>query len=252
VSELYALDIETSGLSRFQDRILAVGVFAPGFNQCFDSAADFNAWLCSRPSPPLFIMHNGSFDTGFLKHAGINVDHLWLFDTRSVASLLTPRPVSLGLESLANVYLGYPPYKLDRKQMESYSQEEIKAYCLKDCKITWELFHFLKAKLSQRAWGFVESWIMPATKFCAVMEYDGVYVDKKGLESYQEGMIAKRDQLLVELKELSKEALKHFHELQVREVSQNYMRSCMKKRKSKPKTKRNVSRRYAAARKRRC
>lgn len=220
--EIYTLDIETSGLNRFKDRILAIGVYSPNFNQCFGSVSDFNAWYCNLIHPPLFITHNGAFDVGFLRHNNIDLRGSWWMDTCSLASILVPRPESLGLENLVKTYLGHDSYKLDRTKMESYSFSVLSNYCLTDCRYTWELFELFKEKLKGKSWSFVENWLMPATFFCADMEYDGVWIDQKGLSAYNDEMVAKRDQILVGLKERAKNAIMAYHELQVVEVRNTY------------------------------
>src|SRR6185369_17818981 len=79
---------------------------------------------------------------------------------------------------------------------------------------------------------------------CSDMEYDGVYVDKAGLEAYQNEMVKKRDQILEELKERSKSAIMAYHELQVNHVRKTY-KEMYEKAKEKAKDKEKCLRRYA-------
>lgn len=244
MENLYALDIETTGLSRFKDRILGIGVFSPNYQHYFSSVSDFTTWFKSLAVKPSFVMHNGSFDTGFIKHGGIDISDYWSYDTRSIASILSPRPEQLGLEHLAEKLLGQAPYKLDRKRMEDYSADEIRDYCLKDCELTYKLFTHLQSKLNNKAWQFVESWLMPATKFCAVMEYDGVHVDQSGLERYSEETTKRRDEILLQLRDKAALAVSYYHEKQVKEVSKIY-KELYEKAKEKAKDKEKCLRRYA-------
>jgi DNA polymerase-1 len=243
VEELYAIDIETTGLSSFKDRILGIGVYSPSFNRYFSTVADFSDWLRASPNV-VFVAHNGSFDVTFLKRAGVDVTDRWRMDTRSLASILVPRPISLGLEHLAEIYLGQAPYKLDRTKMAEHSPDEVRDYCLKDCELTYELFQLFRKQLSGESWKFVENWLMPATFFCAAMEYDGVYVDERGLKVYRDEMVAKRDQILTELKERAKNAIIAYHEQQVIEVRKTY-KELYEKAKTKTKDQTKCLRRYA-------
>lgn len=241
---VYSLDIETTGLDRFKDRIICIGVYSPWFNKCFDSVDSFSAWYRSFTHSPLFVMQNGSFDVNWLRHLGIDLRSSWIADTRSLASVLNPRPLELGLEFLGKEYLGYEAYKLDRKNMVQYSFQEVSEYCLKDCKITYELYQLFHDRLGERGRLFATNWLQPATLFCADLEYDGVYVDQKGLESYREKIVKTRDSVLSELAERSKEALKEYHELQVTEVRQTY-KEMYEKAKEKAKDKAKCLDRYA-------
>lgn len=242
-SEIYALDIETTGLSRFEDRILAIGVFSPSFSHCFRTPADFRNWYNDH-SNAIFVMHNGAFDVGFLRHSGIDLRSNWHYDTRSIASIINPRPESLGLEYLAKTKLNKESYKLDRTRMASYTFEELSKYCLTDCEYTYKLFCGFEIDLRNKDWDFVENWLMPATKFCADMEYDGVYVNKSGLEAYRDEMVSKRDIVLRELQDLAKQAIIYYHELQVKQVTKTY-KEMYEKAKEKTKDKERCLRRYA-------
>lgn len=243
MKDLYACDIETTGLDRFTDKILCIGVYSPSHKFVFDNTTQFSEWLERNPRAQ-FIFHNGSFDIGFLRHNNLDVRHRWFYDTRSIASILTPRPDKLGLEFLAEAYLGQVPYKLNRTKMAEYSKSEVRDYCLKDCELTYKLFTYLEQQLNNKAHVFSDNWVMPATKLCSDMEYDGVYIDKVGLDRYQAVAIIKRDQLLVELREQAKLAIVYYHELQVKEVNKQY-REKYEKAKEKTKDQKKCLNRYA-------
>jgi DNA polymerase I-like protein with 3'-5' exonuclease and polymerase domains len=251
VGDLFSLDIETTGLDRFQDRIVCIGVYSPRFNQCFDNLDDFVTWNRSHSSPPLFIAHRGAFDVNFLRQYGCDISSQWVYDTRSIASILIPQPRQaegqksiLGLENLGISLLGRNAYKLDRTKIGSYSLEEIKKYCLEDCQVTYELFEYLVRHISERSWAFVENWVMPATKFCADLEWHGVTVDVEGLKQYQWEIEEQRNAVLSELNTLAGLAIAHYHEKQVKEVSESY-REMYGKAKIKAKDQAKCVKRYA-------
>jgi DNA polymerase I-like protein with 3'-5' exonuclease and polymerase domains len=250
VSEIYSLDIETTGLDRFKDRILTIGVYSPGHRECFDSVDAFTSWYRSCLYSPLFVMHRGSFDVNFLRHHGIDLRSSWGFDTRSIASIAIPGPGlaegqkrELSLENLAIQLLGEESYKLNRENMGSYTSEEVKAYCLKDCEITYRIFEKFVQEMSESSWKFVESWLMPATKFCADLEYEGIKIDIEGLSRYRTVVEQKKSVVLEELEEITKQAIQFYHEKQVREVSDKY-KEMYEKAKIKAKDKAKCFNRY--------
>lgn len=244
MDELFALDIETTGLDPRKDRIIGIGIYNPRNHKFFDSVADFATWYRNCVHTPLFIAHRGAFDVNFIRNVGLDIRDSWVLDTRSIASILVPRPDKLGLEFLAEKYLGQTPYKLDRTNMASYSRDEVASYCLKDCELTYQLYQLFRQKLDAKSWDFVQTWLMPATKFCGDMEYDGVYVDRKGLELYNNEMVAKRDQLRSELQERAKTALVAYHAKQVKEVTATY-KELYETAKEKTKDKEKCLRRYS-------
>lgn len=251
MSELFALDIETSGLDRFKDRIIGIGVYNPRHSEYFDNVSDFKSWFTGHSNPPLFIAHRGAFDVNFLRQQSCDVFDHWAYDTRSIASILIPGPrtgpgqkSALGLENLGITLLARNAYKLDRTRIETYSPEEVRNYCLADCQLTYELFEYLKENITGRSWDFVESWLMPATKLCAQLEWNGIHVDIEGLRFYQNEIQQKRDEVLAELNQTANSAIQFYHEKQVQEVRETY-REMYEKAKAKAKDHQKCLERYA-------
>jgi DNA polymerase I-like protein with 3'-5' exonuclease and polymerase domains len=247
---VYALDIETTGLDPFTDRLLGIGIYHPTVQKFFTELADFKAWL-SQNQEVRFVCHRGSFDINFLRRLGCDLRERFAYDTRSLGSILVPQPALapnekhvLSLQNLGVGLLGLSPWKLDREDMGSYSLEEVAAYCLKDCEVTYELFEYMLEKLAGKSWEFVESWVMPATRFCADLEYDGVHIDAKGLSRYQQQVEAERDRVKAELTTLAEQPIRFYHEQQVREVSQQY-KEMYEKAKLKAKDQTKCLKRYA-------
>lgn len=247
---LYALDIETTGLDRFTDKILGVGIYNPTTSVFFTDLEQFKAWLVKNPSAR-FVMHRGSFDVNFLLHFGIDLRERYAYDTRSIASILVPAPTQaegekhvFSLQNLGRVLLGLSPWKLDRESMADYAIEEVERYCLTDCKVTYDLFTYLKKNIPAKNWEFVESWLMPATLFCQQLESDGVYVDAEGLEKYRAHKEKQRTRILGYLKKLAREPIMAFHAQQVAEVTHQY-KEMYEKAKAKAKDKTKCQARYA-------
>lgn len=246
---IYSLDIETSGLDRFKDEILLIGLYNPiaGYHS-FKTAKDLFSFIAPDMQ---FIMHNGSFDVNFLRHHGADLREQWAYDTRSIASIMIPQPpivdgqkTALGLENLYRYYLKGQAYKLDRENMSSYSKEELKAYNQKDCEITFGLFEKFLSSMPEKNWEFVESWIMPATKLCADLEFNGIYGDWKGLEAYKSTLEELKGNALNELNEITKEARGYWKELQTKEIKKGYNQLLIKALEKSPKDPAKTRARY--------
>lgn len=226
--KLYSLDIETTGLDSFTDKILLIGVFSPESGYYgFRTVSEFMEF--HNKERPQYILHNGAFDLNFLRRNGIDVFDSFSYDTRSISSILTPTPSLsegqkhvLGLENLNKVLLGGRSYKLDRERMSEYSIHELTEYNKQDCIITYNLFKYLLNKLPDRSWEFVESWLMPTTRICANLEYNGIYGDWDGLKKYQNEIELIRNRVLDELNELTINPRKHWKEKQENELKQIY------------------------------
>jgi DNA polymerase I-like protein with 3'-5' exonuclease and polymerase domains len=247
---LYACDIETTGLDRFKDRIIGVGVYSPDTSHFFSELGAFKQWLGENPDAH-FVFHRGAFDVNFLLHHDIDLRQRFAYDTRSLASILVPTPPQtegekhvLSLQNLGVGLLGILPWKLNRDGMAEYSLAEVEAYCLKDCEVTYKLFEYMVRAIPEKSWEFVESWLMPATRFCAQLEYDGVHIDQEGLRIYQAEVQVRRDLLLAELSKLAQRAIEFYHEMQVKEVSKQY-KEMYEKAKIKAKDQGKCLRRYA-------
>lgn len=230
MSNIYALDIETTGLDNLNDRLLCIGVWSPKESRVFETIEDFRAW--NKPSHE-YIMQNGSFDTNWLKRLGVNLEKQWKYDTRSIASILTPAPHAvekgrrpLSLENMVMLYLSADDYKLDRGRMEDYSRQELHNYCLKDCEYTYKLLELFVDKLDPVAWKFVQSWLMPVTRLIAQMEYNGIYIDKPGLERFKKELEQQQQQILENLLTQTEKARKAYKDKEIRELKDKYDKMC--------------------------
>lgn len=225
---LYAIDLETTGLDSFKDKILCIGVYNQEQSLIFKTPVEFAAWIYENKDAR-FIMHSGTFDVNFLRRNGLDISHLWAYDTKTIASIVLPRPPSLGLEPLGlHFKLINEKYKLDRDHInEKYTQEEIEKYCLQDCELTYQLFKLLLQKLvvqsrDYASWTFVEEWVIPATKLAADMEYFGALIDVTKLLAVEEESRKAQDAARLELEKLTTEAQDVWNQKQVAELRSKY------------------------------
>lgn len=230
---LFSLDIETTGLDRFKDRILCIGVFSKeGGYQVFKTTEEFNQW--NQPDFQ-FICHNGTFDVSFLRYHGADIRKQFAYDTRSISTILCPTPpLARGqskvyaLENLYQVLLGGSAYKLDRTNLETLAFEELSAYNKRDCEITYELFHHILLRFDEKDWNFALSWVMPATKLTLEMSYNGVLIDQDRLRKIQAETEEKLHAVEEELKEITQEARQRFQEDQSAQLRASYDRLALK------------------------
>ena len=91
--QVVALDIETTGLSIFNDHITAISLSTGSWTEVFDvrrhEGAEVAAWLEQYVWPYRVIVHNGQFDLTFIKQSyGLDYPPA-LFDTMIAETLLT-------------------------------------------------------------------------------------------------------------------------------------------------------------------
>ena len=230
-----ALDIETTGLSSWTDKVLGIGIYCKDYEIYFTDLYKFSLFIKDNPTLK-FVMHNGSFDVNFLRRNNIDLRDMWFYDTRTIASIIYPwasiQPGQKSQFSLENLYLNHIPgakvYKLDRTNMTSYTTEEVETYCLKDCKITYDLFFKFLDMITEQSgdagWEFVDNWIMPATKAAAEMEYNGISIDLPALLTFRKECEKDLERSHRELLEVSKEARSDYSALIRRGIIREYER----------------------------
>lgn len=232
---LVALDIETEGLNNFKDKIICIGIYSHSEQRAFDTLEEFATWLHANPDAR-FIGHNFMFDVNFLRRSLIDIRSYWAYDTRSIASLVMPRPESLSLENLCLQFgIIKEKYKLDRVNIhEKYSKEEIKKYCVEDCGNTFNLFKALLKQLTAqdktgRPWEFVESWLMPATKLVAEYEFEGIGIDSTHARALLSTWVTKEQETEKKLVKATVEGTKKWELDRVQEIMQKYADMAAKK-----------------------
>lgn len=223
---IWALDIETTGLDSFTDKVLVIGVYNPSEGYKAFTVEEFKEWHGKSNE---YVLHNGGFDCIFLLRNGVDIRPSFAYDTRSIASIAIPSPElgigqksHLSLENLCTTWLGVSSWKLDRNRMSDYSIDELTKYNEEDCRLTYQLFEHLFNKLPERSWQFVESWIMPATRLCMNLEYNGIYGDWAGLEGYKKELEIIRARIYEELQELTKLPREHQKQLKIKELENAY------------------------------
>jgi DNA polymerase-1 len=195
---MYAtIDIETTGLNRFEDKITMVGVGIaedvdkPLRQKEFDFSIEgeelkFLA-LCEklRRRNAKLIWQNGKFDTLFLKYRldvslPIHHDVMLMGTAYDLAA-------EHGLKAMAQRYLGVEDWDIDKKTKTGKGNSEtLKAYLKLDVKYTWELFKFFNERMNKTHRKIYKKLLLPAYRMYRQTEQNGIYIDLEGLDKVRE------------------------------------------------------------------
>lgn len=180
-----ALDIETTGLRYETHKILGIGLHAPNvIHQYFSFRQPGEEDKCREiikrfvGEGSKFIAQNAQFDWQFCKYNGIE----WEigFDPKIAAPLLVDKPSNNSLETLAYHYLNAVPWKetVNSEDMASESDSDLAEYCLRDCRLTYELYAVLHNKLKvEGQLEFYFTKLLPLYRMLANTSYTGMMLD---------------------------------------------------------------------------
>lgn len=208
---MYAtIDIETTGLNRYKDKVTFIGVGLSKnvgepifkgyiFNVQKPGQVDrFRALVKKlKQHKARTVFQNGKFDTLFLEQAyGIKLPiH------EDVMLLATAYDLSAehGLKHMAQTYLGVPDWDIAKKEKTSGAQS-IVPYLKKDVKYTWELFNFFMERTNPQQLKIYTQLLRPA--YCAYrdIERNGLYIDLNQLKVVREKYRNEESSLLGKLK----------------------------------------------------
>ena len=202
-AEAVAIDIETTGLSRYNDRMRCI-VFSWEHGRSVVAAEELMtdepavAYLRSVFNDPniKWVMHNGKFDTAFLrKHFGVSPT--LCYDTMLMHYTLDERQGGHGLKELAATMLCAEDWDSALKQYTKGHDEHAYAhipadvlykYAGYDGDYTLRLFKLLKPQMDKATWYVHDQLLLPASEALSEIETYGVYFDydvqKKAVEEY--------------------------------------------------------------------
>lgn len=185
---MYAtIDIETTGLNRFKDKVTWVGIgLSKGLDEPFfkeyylDMRADKNLdKFCQvvdrlREKKIKTVFQNGKFDTLFIEtQYGIKLPI-----TEDVMLMATAYDLAEehGLKYLAKKYLGVPDWDISNKEKTSGS-DSIIPYLKCDVKYTWMLFCYFKEHMTPQHIKIYKQILKPAYLMYRDTERNGIYID---------------------------------------------------------------------------
>lgn len=192
---MYAvIDIETTGLNRFEDEITMIGI---GVYEDLESSGksltldmrDTSAWKkfestisTLKKRKAKLIWQNGKFDTLFIQQKRgymlpIHHDVMLMGTAYEMVA-------EHGLKAMAQKYLGVEDWDIDKKTKTGKGDlSKLKAYLKLDVKYTWELFKFFFTRLDRTQFKVYRNLLLPAYKMYRQTELNGIYIDLEGLDN---------------------------------------------------------------------
>lgn len=197
-SKIVGVDIETTGLDCFKDRIRLIAVYGDDFSYVGDKLQEVEEILSD--STVLKVFHNALFDVSFLKVAGIEVRNY--SDTLVMAQIIDNCASYEKLERLAKKYLNL---ELDKglQHSENWQDEltqEHHDYCLKDAEVTLKLFRVLYDLIIDRYLFPTYRTEISALPSLIELKTNGMILDESELRAYLENIKDQHHELEERLK----------------------------------------------------
>jgi len=197
-----AVDLETTGLDWFKNKILTIAVSDGNYTVAFDTYEIDWSKIIPELKKRKLIFQNGKFDLLFLLKKGYNlIDNYWL-DTKLMAFLLDEKSRT-SLSILAQVYLGLS-YKefVDRNNIEKLPIGERKTYCGRDAWTTFKLYPILLKKIQEQNSLKSLKVLMCAMKLSTLLEFNGFTIDRDRLIELKNQFEKEKQKLILKMKSL--------------------------------------------------
>lgn len=205
------IDIETTGLNRYKDKITWIGV---GLSKDIDSPiskmliydasseSDLkkfrNVVKHIKTEKARTVLQNGKFDTLFIEH------HLGLRIPIDEDVMLMGTAYDLvaehGLKKMAQAYLGVPDWDIKKKDKLSGERDTIVPYLKCDVQYTWELYQYFYNNMNERSMKIYKELLRPAYRAYRDIERNGLYLDLDSLDVVRKKYNKEEKRLLKELK----------------------------------------------------
>lgn len=216
VSYKYAtMDIETTGLNRYKDKITWIGVglsvdlespIAKYLIYDATSESDLkklrNVIKHIREEKTRVIWQNGKFDTLFLEHR-LDIKLPIHEDTMLMGTafdLVADHHLKNEGHGMAETYLGVSDWDIGKKEKLSGEKSSVVPYLKLDLKYTWELFQYFMNHMSQQQLKLYWELLRPAYRAYRDIEKNGLYLDLDSLSQVRKKYAAEEKKLLKQLK----------------------------------------------------
>lgn len=194
---MYAtIDIETTGLNRFKDKITWIGIgISKSINGIFikeyilDMRADKNLDKFKsivdklREKKVKTVFQNGKFDTLFIEtQYGITLP---IHEDIMLMGTAYDLAAEHGLKDMAQRYLGVPDWDISKKEKLS-GNNSIIPYLKCDVKYTWQLFCYFMEEMTPQQQKIYKKILRPAYLMYRDTERNGAWIDVPKLRQVRE------------------------------------------------------------------
>lgn len=205
------VDIETTGLNRYNDRITWIGVgLAKGLDEPLSKMLVYDASNPEdlrkfrnvvrhiREEGTRTVFQNGKFDTLFIEHVlGMKIPiHEDIMLMGTAFDLVAEH----GLKKMAQRYLGVSDWDIKKKDKLSGDRHTVVPYLKFDLKYTWELFQYFSANMDGRSTKIYKKLLLPAYRTYRDIERNGLYLDLEALKGVKKKYNQEEEKLLKDLK----------------------------------------------------
>lgn len=188
------IDIETTGLNRYKDKITWIGIglseeigkdikYSYTYNMSDPQAVERFRKMYNKIKQHKLttVFQNGKFDTLFIEEQlklkiPIHEDVMLLATAYDLAA-------EHGLKAMAQAYLGVPDWDISKKDKLSGSEEIVEPYLRLDVQYTWELFCYFQKHMTEHQFKIYDKILRPAYQMYRDVERNGAYVDIDSLRS---------------------------------------------------------------------
>lgn len=188
------IDIETTGLNRYKDKITWIGIglseeigkdikYSYTYNMSDPQAVERFRKMYNKIKQHKLttVFQNGKFDTLFIEEQlklkiPIHEDVMLLATAYDLAA-------EHGLKAMAQAYLGVPDWDISKKDKLSGSEEIVEPYLRLDVQYTWELFCYFQKHMTEHQFKIYDKILRPAYLMYRDVERNGAYVDIDSLRS---------------------------------------------------------------------
>ena len=199
------IDIETTGLNRYKDKINVCGVFLPEYNyyaQCTTSEQLLQL-INQLPGKPHMVWANGKFDTLFLEEQWkIPKELLTIDDDIMIMAYVLEMGQRKGLKELAKRHCGAEDWDVDKKTKLGMSQNMLD-YNKLDLFWTWQVYQALLPQFNERTWKLYKGLALASYRTYRNVERRGMYIDVQAAQELIPKYLAKASEIEVELKQVA-------------------------------------------------